>query len=106
MRTATVTEQMALLGSRPNPAMVGARFLLAPGRFYENAIIGFEPFDSLKEITDEARSAAGALIEEGASTEKPRTFIFINNRLEGSAPWTIKALIDARREVLRRRLGT
>jgi len=37
---------------------------------------------------------------------KCRTYLFINNRLEGSAPWTIKALIDARREVLRRRLGT
>jgi uncharacterized protein YecE (DUF72 family) len=99
----TVSEQMALLSSRPNSALVGARFLLAPGRFYENAISGFEPFDSLKEINEEARSAAGALIEEGTSTPRRRTFIFINNRLEGSAPWTVKALIDARREARRRR---
>lgn len=100
----TVTEQMALPGSRSNPALVAARFLLAPGRFYENAISGFEPFDSLKEVNDEARSAADALIEEGTSTSGRRTYIFINNRLEGSAPWTIKAMLDARREALRRRL--
>lgn len=102
----TVTEQMALPGSRPNPALVAARFLLAQGRWYENAISGFEPFDSLKEINDEARAAAVALFEEGASTPKRRTYIFINNRLEGSAPWTIKAMLDARREALRRRLAS
>ena len=83
----TITEQMGLPGSRTNPELVAARFLLAQGRFYENAISGFEPFDSLKEINDEARAAALALLEEGASTPKRRTYIFINNRLEGSAPW-------------------
>jgi uncharacterized protein YecE (DUF72 family) len=100
----TVTEQMALPGSRPNPALVAARFLLAQGRFYENAISGFEPFDSLKEVNDEASVAADALIEEGTNTSGRRTYIFINNRLEGSAPWTIRAMLDARREALRRRL--
>jgi uncharacterized protein YecE (DUF72 family) len=102
----TVGDQMALPGSRPHPALVAARFLLAPGRFYENAISGFEPFDSLKEVNDEARSAASALMEEGTNTPERRTYIFINNRLEGSAPWTIKALVDARREALRRRLAS
>jgi uncharacterized protein YecE (DUF72 family) len=102
----TVTEQLSLPGSRPNPVLVGARFLLAQGRFYENAISGFEPFDSLKEVNDEARAAALALLEEGEKTPGRRTYIFINNRLEGSAPWTIKAMIDARREASRRRLTT
>jgi uncharacterized protein YecE (DUF72 family) len=97
-RMPTVSEQAALPGSRPHPGLVAARFLLAPGRLYENAISGFEPFDRLQEINDEARAAAGALIEDGATTPGRRTYIFINNRLEGSAPWTIKALLDARRE--------
>jgi hypothetical protein len=94
----TVTDQMALPGSRPNPDLVAARFLLAQGRFYENAISGFEPFDQLKEINGEARGAAAALIAEGATTPNRRTYLFINNRLEGSAPWTISALLDSQRE--------
>ena len=104
-RMPTVTEQMALPGSRTNPDLVAARFLLAPGRFYENAISGFEPFDTLKEVNDEARAAAAALIAEGEAAPKRRTYIFINNRLEGCAPYTIQALLDARKQALRRRLG-
>jgi uncharacterized protein YecE (DUF72 family) len=64
----TISEQMAMAGSRPAPDLVAARFLLAQGRFYENAISGFEPFDTLKEINDEARAAANALIEEGTTS--------------------------------------
>jgi len=99
----TVSEQMALTGIIPNPELVAARFLLAQGRFYENAISGFEPFDALKEINDEARAAADALIEQGMQTPGRRTYIFVNNRLEGSAPWTIRAILDARRERFGRR---
>ena len=101
----TVSEQATLPDSRPNPTLVAARFLLAQGRFYENAISGFEPFDSLKEVNDEARAAAAALLAEGETAPGRCTYIFINNRLEGSAPWTIKALLDARRERLRQRLA-
>ena len=93
----TVTQQMALPDSRPHPALVGARFLLARGRLYHNAISGFEPFDRIKEVNEEARAAADALIMEGMRTPQRQTYIFVNNRLEGSAPWTIKALLDARR---------
>jgi uncharacterized protein YecE (DUF72 family) len=99
-----VSEQLALPSSCPNPDLVAARFLLAQGRFYENAVSGFEPFDRLQEINDEARAAASALIAEGEAAPKRRTFMFINNRLEGCAPFTISALLDARRERLRRRL--
>jgi hypothetical protein len=36
-----VSEQMALPGSRTNPDMVAARFLLKPGRKYEDAVKAF-----------------------------------------------------------------
>jgi hypothetical protein len=35
--------QMALPGSRTNPDLVAARFLLKPGRKYEQAVKAFEP---------------------------------------------------------------
>jgi hypothetical protein len=89
-----VGEQMALPGSRTNPDLVAARFLLKPGRKYEQAVKAFEPYDSIKEENPDARAAGRALIAEGqAAGPKRRTFIYVNNRLEGNAIVTIAAMI-------------
>ena len=89
-----VGEQMALPGSRTSPDLVAARFLLKPGRKYEQAVKAFEPYDSIKEENPEARAAGRALIAEGqAAGPKHRTFIYVNNRLEGNAISTIAAMI-------------
>jgi glycerate-2-kinase len=86
---------MALPGSRTNPDLVAARFLLKPGRKYEQAVKAFEPYDSIKEENPEARAAGRALIAEGkAAGPKRRTFIFVNNRLEGNALATIGAMLQ------------
>jgi hypothetical protein len=66
---------MALPGSRTNPDLVAARFLLMPGRKYEQAVKAFEPYDCIKEENPEARAAGKALIAEGqAAGPKRRTF--------------------------------
>ena len=90
-----IGEQMALPGSRTNSDLVAARFLLKPGRRYEDAVKSFQPYDKAKEVNDEARKAGGALIKEGKSTPKRKTFIFVNNRLEGNALQTIHAMLEA-----------
>ena len=90
-----VGEQMALQGSRTNPDLVAARFLLKPGRKCEEAVKAFEPYDSNKEENPEARAAGRALIAEGKATgPKRRTFVFVNNRLEGNAISTIAAMTE------------
>lgn len=90
-----VGEQMALPGSRTNPDLVAARFLLKPGREYEQAVKAFEPYDSIKEENPEARAAGKALIAEGqVAGPKHRTFIYVNNRLERNAISTIAAMIQ------------
>jgi uncharacterized protein YecE (DUF72 family) len=90
-----VGEQMALPGSRTNPDLVAARFLLKPGRKYEQAVKAFEPYDSIKEENPEGRAAGRALIEAGrAAGPKSRTFIYVNNRLEGNAISTIAAMLE------------
>ena len=90
-----VGEQMALPGSRTNPDLMAARFLLKPGRKYEQAVKAFEPYDSIKEENPEARAAGRALIAEGqAAGPKGRTFIYVNNRLEWNAISTIAAMIQ------------
>lgn len=93
-----VGEQMSLPGSRTNPQLVVARFLLKPGRNYEEAVRTFAPYDSAREANEEARDAAADLIGEGLHAKGRKTFIHINNRMEGNALETIAAVLE--------RLGT
>ena len=60
-----VGEQMTHPGSRTNPALTAARFLLKPGRKYEEAVKAFEPYDRVQEVNSEARAAGRKLIAEG-----------------------------------------
>lgn len=70
-------------GSRTNPGLIAARFLLKPGRKYEEAVKTFQPYDKTKEVNEDARKAGAALIEEGEHYEARRkTYIYVNNRLE------------------------
>jgi hypothetical protein len=91
----SVGEQMALGGSRTNSDLVAARFLLKPGRKYEDAVKAFEPDESIKEENPDARAAGKALIAEGqAAGPKRKTFVFVNHRLEGNAITTIAAMVE------------
>jgi uncharacterized protein YecE (DUF72 family) len=90
-----VSEQMALPGSRTNTHLVAARFLLKPGRKYEDAVKTFQPYAKVQEVNEDARKAAAALIVEGERYEPRRkTFIYINNRLEGNALGTIAGILE------------
>ncbi len=89
-----VGEQMALAGSQTNPALVAARFLLKPGRRYEEAVRAFQPYDRTKEVNPEARQAGAALIAAGIKAQRRKTFVFVNNRLEGNALSTIEAMLE------------
>lgn len=91
-----VGEQMAIAGSRPNPNLCAARFLLKPGRAYEEAVKTFQPYDRVKDVYPEARAAGKKLIAAGKQAGgKKKTFIYVNNRLEGNALETIGAMLDA-----------
>ncbi len=88
-----VGEQMTMPGSQTNPSLVAARFLLKPGRKYEEAVKTFQPYDRTKEVNEEARKAGATLIADGAKAPRT-TFIYVNNRLEGNALSTIQAMVD------------
>jgi uncharacterized protein YecE (DUF72 family) len=90
-----VREQMALSGSHTNPELVAARFLLKPGRKYEDAVKTFQPYDETKEVNTAARKAGAELIKRGKTAgPQKKTLIFVNNRLEGNALNTIAAMIE------------
>jgi uncharacterized protein YecE (DUF72 family) len=91
-----VSAQMALPGSRTNPSLCAARFLLKPGRKYAQAVKTFQPYDKVKDPNPDARAAGKALIAEGKQAGPDRTtFIYVNNRLEGNALETIAAMLEA-----------
>jgi hypothetical protein len=91
-----VSEQMALPGSRTNPNLTAARFLLKPGRKYDEAVKTFRPYDKVKEPYPDARAAGKALITGGKEAGATRkTFIYVNNRLEGNALGTIDAMLES-----------
>ena len=89
-----VNEQMALPGSGTNPNLIAARFLLKPGRKYEEAVKTFQPYDKLKEPNLDARKAGQRLIQQGQQNQNQKTFIYVNNRLEGNALETISAMLE------------
>lgn len=90
-----VSEQRALPGSRTHPELIAARFLLKPGRKYEAAVSAFAPYDRVKEPVPEARAAGRAILAEGLSgAPATRTFVYVNNRLEGNALETIAAMAE------------
>jgi hypothetical protein len=90
----SVEEHAALAGSQTHKNLTVARFLLKPGRKYEEAVKAFAPYEGTKEINEEARRAGAQLIKAGKNDPNRRTFILVNNRLEGNALETIKAMLD------------
>ncbi len=88
-----VEEQLANPASFTAPH-VAARFLLRPGRTYEQAVKMFEPYESIQDPYPEGRSALSALIDK-CLAEKRTLFAFVNNRFEGNAPQTIELALDA-----------
>ena len=72
-----------------------ARFLLKPGRFYQDAKDSFQPYSETKDPNPEARAALINLLLTPAKPGQPKKrFLYINNRLEGNALWTIYAAIS------------
>ena len=85
-----VNEQIALEGSFTTD-FFSSRFLLRPGRKYEEAVKTFSPYESVQDPFPEGRQAIETLAKK--KTLKP-SFIFVNNRLEGSALGTITGVLS------------
>ncbi len=93
-----VSEQMAMAGAFPQPALIPARFLLKPGRKYEEAVKRFSPYEKLQEENPDGRRAARKLFQRVTAAEmRAKGFIFINNRFEGNALQTISGILESDR---------
>ncbi len=90
-RMPPIYEQMAMAGSF-TADFAAARFLLKPGRTYEEAVETFQPYREVKEVNEVARGALADLLAPGPG-RPPRRYAYVNNRLEGCSPRTILAAI-------------
>jgi uncharacterized protein YecE (DUF72 family) len=92
-RMPSVTEQLQLPNSF-TADFATARFLLKPGRNYEQAVEKFSPYTEVKDPYLEGRMALIDLLTTPAKPGRPnRRYLYVNNRLEGCALWTIYAAI-------------
>ena len=87
-----LSEQMAMAEAFPADFTV-ARALLRQGRAYEDAVQQFTPYDRIRDENPEARESLRALIRR-MREERRAAYIFVNNRLEGNAPETIRAVVE------------
>jgi uncharacterized protein YecE (DUF72 family) len=71
-----------------------ARALLKPGRKFAEAVRAFEPYDRVREPSSELRADLLRLMNE-AARRGITAVIHLNNRAEGNAPGTIRAVAEA-----------
>jgi uncharacterized protein YecE (DUF72 family) len=90
-RMPSVSEQLDLPGSLTTD-FAAARFLLTPGRTYEQAVSAFSPYTETKVVDENARAAGRKLLTQVKSGRR-KSYIYVNNRLEGNALETIRALL-------------
>jgi len=88
----TIGEQLELPWTFPAGFTV-ARALLRPGRAYVDAVKLFEPYDRIRDPQPEVRQDLLRLVAE-AMKRRMEALILVNNRLEGNAPGTIRALVE------------
>lgn len=91
-RMPPVIEQMEIPGSKTTDFRV-ARFLLTPGRSYQQAVDNFSPYRKIQAADEEARTAGTTLIKEAKKASRRPSFVFVNNRLEGNALRTLEAML-------------
>jgi uncharacterized protein YecE (DUF72 family) len=92
-RMPSVAEQLRIPDSF-TAGFASARFLLKPGRTYEQAVAAFSPYREVKEPYLEARQALADLLTLAVeSTKARRRYLYVNNRLEGCSLWTIYAVL-------------
>ena len=85
-------EQASVVDASQAPFMV-IRLLLRPGTRYEARRDEFRPFNRIVEPDEPLRRDVTRLIRDATGREQP-VYVLVNNKAEGSAPLTIRALAE------------
>ena len=92
-RMPPVSEQLRMIGG-DTADFATARFLLKPGRTYEQAVNLFQPYTNIKEVYPEGRETLAKLLQPTSLPQARRRYIYVNNRFEGCSPKTIAAALS------------
>ncbi len=88
---------MPALQAQVVPPAVGAvlmiRLLLRPGTRYESQREAFRPFNRLVDVDEGMRRDVVHLLHDAVARAQP-AYVLVNNKAEGSAPLTIRALAE------------
>jgi uncharacterized protein YecE (DUF72 family) len=87
----TLERQHELLSARFPSSFVLLRLLTPRDKKYHDAVKAYEPYDNLVQPLPEMREATARLVTQ-AIGEGRRAYVLVNNRTEGHAPDTTKAL--------------
>jgi uncharacterized protein YecE (DUF72 family) len=91
-RMPSLPEQMQMADAFTTDFTV-VRALLRPGRQYADAVAQFQPYNQIRDENPEARESLRILIRQ-MREQRRAAYIFVNNRLEGNAPETIRAVLE------------
>jgi uncharacterized protein YecE (DUF72 family) len=90
-----VSEQLGIVGEQRTGQLSVGRFLLKPGRKYEEAVSKFQPYTKTQEINEEGRASIAAMIGQGwLKPTRDGTYLYINNRLEGNALMSVLGVLE------------
>jgi hypothetical protein len=70
------------------------RLSLPPGQRYEDQKEAFAPFNRIVEPCESARADVAALARACAEQRRKALYIVVNNKVEGSSPLTVRAMIE------------
>ena len=87
-----IGEQLELPWTFPARFTV-VRALLRPGRAYADAVKLFQPYDRIRDPQPEVRQDLLHVVAE-VVRRRLEAWLLVNNRLEGNAPGTIRALVE------------
>lgn len=91
-RMPTVGEQLAVPGLLTAPFVV-SRLMLRPGTDYEGLEKEYAPFDRIRHVDEPMRRDVAALSARCGAEGRELT-VLVSNKVEGSAPLTVRALAE------------
>jgi uncharacterized protein YecE (DUF72 family) len=91
-RMPTVGRQLAVPGALTAPFVV-CRLSIPPGHRYEDQRDSFAPFDRIVRPDETARADVVALAR-ACQERRKRLFLIVNNKVEGSSPLTVRAMLE------------
>jgi hypothetical protein len=95
-----VGRQLAVPGVLSAPFVV-CRLSIPPGHRYEERRDAFAPFNRIVEPSPSARADVADLARACAAQGKKPLYVVVNNKVEGSSPLTVRALVERMVEALR-----